>query len=82
MKKNEEAAAKSKPKTSAAQIRVQKGECDDRSYERGDVHGGEQKSEHRRMRRGGDAESDTRIGDMERKRRVLRGGNDECGDVR
>jgi hypothetical protein len=27
MKKNEEAAAKKKPKTSAAQIRVQKGKC-------------------------------------------------------
>jgi hypothetical protein len=27
MKKNEDAAAKKKPKTSAAQIRVQKGAC-------------------------------------------------------
>lgn len=29
MKKNDEAAAKKKPKTSAAQIRVQKGMCGD-----------------------------------------------------
>jgi hypothetical protein len=27
MKKNEDAAARKKPKTSAAQLRVQKGEC-------------------------------------------------------
>jgi hypothetical protein len=42
MKKNEEAAAKSKPKTSAAQIRVQKGECDDRREERGGRRSDEQ----------------------------------------